>query len=346
VSSDKLRELLRRAGELAGIDEDLSEVFDRAQSDRDREVEQIRESLPNQRTRKAFDKELRRQEVQHFEKNRKKAEKFRKANARQLEKLRKRLNLDNKDNPYPHLIPAHDWMMVKEVQADLSGFAAKYHAKTCPHKIAVTIIHRSALSYDGEAPKYSYVGESRGAKRARAILAIGLLIVRLSVTTGRKGQGWNRLVKGIPRAALVAALTDPRSKAKLHPNTLDGRHRKAPKEATDGRVGYLNALKSQGLFYTRQAHWREGEDPRRIKGWHDIGANEMPSTVHPSGWKTSLARYWVVSDQYIDAKNAEKRAKLWIAWLAGCLSWAQDEEGRPVPEITYQPETKSASPSG
>lgn len=346
MSSD-IKEILRRAGELAGVDEDLSAIFERAQETRDREVEEIRESLPNQKTRRAFDREMRRLEVKNFETNRKKAEQYRKKNAKQLEKLRRRLKLDNKDNPYPKLIPAHDWIMVKEVQADHSGFAVRYYAKTCPHKIAVTICHRAALSYDGEKPKYSYVGDSAGSNRARSIFAIGMLIVRLSNTTGRKGQGWNRLLKGVPRMAFVAALGDPHDpKNKPHPNTIDGRHRTAPKAATDGRVGYFNALKAEGLFYTRQCHWRDGENPREQKGWHDLSAEEMPSTEHPGGWRTSLARYWVVSNQYVDAKNAEKRARLWIAWLAGCLPWGQDEDGQPVPEISFQPVQTASGPSG
>lgn len=343
--SDDLRDLLRRAGELAGIDTDLGEIFDRARQN-ETETRETRDSLPTRKLKKAFDRELRRQEVTAQDRARVRAEKYRRTNARRLKILERTLRTNGNDNPYPRLVPADLWIMVKRIKADRSGWAAQYYAKSCPHKIAVTMCHRAALSYVNGKPRYSYAGESRGSIRARAIFAIGLLLVHMSKPTRRHGQGWNRVVKGIPQDVFTAALADPNDpRRKPHPNTVNGRHRVSPKETTDGRVGYLNALKAAGLFYSWQCHWREGEDPRSKKGWADILPEEIPSTIpNSSGWRVSLARYWVVSNQFTDAKSAEKRARLWVAWLAGCLPWGKDEEGNPVPEIDYKPVPKSASP--
>ncbi len=254
-----------------------------------------------------------------------------KSNKRQLKKLDKLLEERDIKNPQPMLIPAHLWKQTRHIILDWTGWACRFYSRTCWHKVGVGITNRAALCYDeaGEAT-YSYVGQSRESIRARSILAAGLLWLGLSRPTGRKKQGWSRIVKGIPQDAFLAALSNPSGKTP-HRNTLDGTHRACDKEFTGGSVGYLTALKRAGLLYARQCKWRPGDDPKTHKGWEDIQPEEMAGNLQPSGWFTSTVRYWVVADQYSDPVDAEKKARLWLAWLAGCIPWQRDENGRFVP---------------
>lgn len=325
MSVDKFKEILDRASLIAGTDLNAS-----YHAKRDPEsIEEIRASLPNSRSRKQFDKEIKTAEKRATnETASQRAYKHRKSNKRALAKLEKQLKAAGIANPDPKLIPSHLWKQTQHILADASGWAAKYYSRLCWHRIAVSLIHRAALCYvEDNQPKYSYIGTSREAQRARYVLAVGLLLVGLSTATGRRNQGWMRLVRGIPQAAILAALRDPFTGAQLHRNALDGCHRVVPKivnqhtgkskpAVCDGRVGYLTALASVGLFYTRQLIWREGEDPTEKRGWDDLKPEEHTGEAH-NGLFTSLNRYWIVADQFTDPADEAKRAELYVAWLAG-----------------------------
>ena len=326
---DSLRDILARASKVAGTD--LCAVLDERKS----ETEEIRSELPK-KARRVFDREMRKQNDRKQpepknERERKRAAQNNKANQRQLRKLDKVLKERDIENPYPALIPAHLWKQTRHIILDWTGWACRFYSRICWHKIGVGLAHRAALCYDANGdPTYSYIGQSRGAIRARCILAGALLWLGLSRPTGRKRQGWSKIVKGIPQEAFLAALAYPSGKAP-HRNALDGTHRKCAEDYTGGSVGYLTALKRVGLLYTRQCKWRPGDDPSDQKGWEDIQPEEMAGYLHSSGWFTSTVRYWIVADQYRDPVDAEKKARLWLAWLAGCLPWQRDENGTFVP---------------
>jgi len=336
---NSIRDVLTRASVLAG--EDLVASFESTckkipldadlELDAGDEVERIRVSLPNSKTRKRFDREMQKTAKQATSQSaQQRAFKFRKSNKKALAKLEKALKSAGVENPHPTVIGAHLWKQTQHIIADATGWAAKFYSRLCWHRIGVSLAHRAALCFDEitGVPRYSYVGHSREALRARHVLALGLLLLRLSAHTGRRFQGWMRLVTGIPLAALIAALRDPFSGRRPHRNTVDGTHRAVEKTqnpdtgklentATDGNVGYLTALKAVGLCYTRQAKWRDGQNPAQLKGWADIRPEEMFSAERANGWFTSLNRYWIVSDRFTDPKDAARKAELYVAWLAG-----------------------------
>lgn len=321
---DSLKDILTRASLVAGTD--LCEVLEKRRS----QTEEIRSELPK-KARRVFDRELRKQREPKSERSKKQAAINNKANRRLLRKLDKILKERDIENPYPKYLPAHLWKQTRHVIYDWTGWACHFYSRLCWHKIGVAMAHRAALCYDenGNA-KYSYVGQSREALRARTILAVSLLWLGLSRPTGRKHQGWSRIIKGIPQEAFLAAIANPSGKHP-HRNTLDGTHRDCADDYTGGSVGYLTALKRVGLLYTRQCKWKPGDNPRDQKGWSDILPEEMAGYLHPSGWYTSTVRYWIVADLYTDPVDAEKRARLWLAWLSGCLPWQRDENGAFVP---------------
>lgn len=325
MSDDSLRDVLSRMSVFAG--QDLCAIYD----ERREQTEQIRKELPK-KARRQFDKFLREQTESKSERKRKDAIINNKKNLKRLAKLDKELKALGLESPDPIIIPAHLAKQTRHVINDNTGWAARFYSRLCWHKIGIGLTHRAALCYDESGkPRYSYIGRSRESIRARSILAISLLFFGLSKPTGRRGQGWSRIVKGIPQEAILSLLADPHSKQMRHINALTGTHRACPDNDTGGSVGYLPALKRVGVLYTRQCKWRPGEDPRDQKGWEDIRPEEMAGYLHPSGWYTSTARYWIVADLYKDAKDAERRAILWIAWLSGCIPWQRDEHGAFVP---------------
>jgi len=328
--SDKLRKILQRMSAQDGLDEYISE-YDKAKEANRNEIREIRDALPNRQAKRRYDKEIRREATEKKNYSDKMSIKQRKKSFRLLRKLDAQLKESGAPDCDIRVIPAHVWKMCQHVIADSSGWAARHFAKNCPDKIGMTLIHRAALSHtkDGDKQQYSYTGDSPGSVRARKILAHGLLFEMLARRTGRKGQGWNRIVKGIPQAAIQAVLRDPYSGQRPHINSINGTHRKCQSDDTSGSVGYLTALKRVGFCYSRQARWRQGDDPRDLRGWKDIQPNEMVSRHHNSGWYTSSARYWIVSDSFMDAKDGAKRAQLWVAWLAGQQSYTDtDSEGQ------------------
>lgn len=294
------------------------------------EISEIREKLPNRTTKKAFDRALKNLRP----KNRQKEAKRNRANdIRRLHKLQKRLEKTHGPGTVPELIPSHLYKQTWQCVADSTGAAVIMYLEACPHSIAKTRIRRVALCPDDQGVyKYSFAGNSRGAIRARATAALGLLLVGLSrYKGGRKGQ-WKRLVKGIPLKSLREALTHPAIRDEIpHINTIIGKHRADPDNLlTDGGVGYLRALKNGEFCYTMQARWREGEKPNQ-RAWRDIKQNEIVPGKTDSGWKVSLLRFWIISDEYTSPKDAEVRAKMWLDHIAGTLPpEAPLPEARPV----------------
>lgn len=319
--TNRLKEICSRLIVYSGLDElESKECVDnafRTHNDVDDVDEQIRsiKSNYNRQERHIFDKELKKE---RSEKSVKESSRKQKKNARLLLKLEKRLKTSNAIDVKPRIIPEHIWKQTTHIIADSSGWAARYYSSHCKHRIALSLIHRAALSYDDIGkPRYQYNGDSCESLRARRTLALGLMLILLSRKTGRHGQGWNLIVKGIPQSCFVAALRDPWTGQRPHSNTINGTHQKSNEFETDGSVGYLKALKNVGFCYTRQARWRDGANPKNIKGFADLMPNELASKVHPSGWRTSLVRYWIVSSEFLDAKSIDKRTKLMIAWIAG-----------------------------
>jgi hypothetical protein len=268
---ENIRDILKRAGNLAGTD--LLSIYDSRRGIED-EIERVRKELPNQQTRKRFDRELDQQSKRKRKAKQRQNEAIRnrKSNRTALARLEKRLRAEGIDNPKPKLIPAHLWKQTRHILADHSGWAARYYSKLCFHKIGVSICHRAALCYDADQkPKYSYIGNSRESCRARFVLASGLLLLCLSRSTGRRGHGWNRLVSGIPQRAFLTALRDPFTGRLPSSSSFNGTHHKTDdKKVTDGNVGYLTALKRVGLLYTRQTKTAEKHLAKNIKGWADI----------------------------------------------------------------------------
>jgi hypothetical protein len=325
------KDVLTRASKIAGTD--LFELFSRQQS----EIDEVRNDLPR-KARKKFDEELKSQKVSPTDKRRIQAIINNKKNKTKIKKLERALERYGIKNPVPREISFHLERQSKIIISDHTGWAARFYSRICPHKIGVGLVHRAALSYDQDGkPRYSYAGNSRGANRARSILAYGLLLIGLSSPTGRKGQGWSRIVKKIPMDAFLAIFTDPSSGETPHRNTIGGGiHRESSDEETSGKVGYLSALRNVGLVYTRQAKWRPGENPADLKGWADIEPEEMAGGLHPSGWYTSLLRYWIVTDRFTEPRDAAKQAKLWIAWLSGNIPWHREEDGSYTPSRLHE----------
>lgn len=354
---ESLEEILKRASVLA--DQDLGEIYEKHRS-RDREIyteslktvsenankiaieehekqkslsEELREGLPK-KARRRYDKELRSQILKKRDQEKRRAYATNKSNKRMLRKLDTYLRNTGIENPNPQLFPHHLWKQTKHILADSTGWACRFYSRMCWHKIGVGLANRAALCYDDQGrPRYSYAGNSRGSYRARAVLALALLLLGLSRPTRRRNHGWSRIIRAIPQTEFLSALSDPSNKNARKPfrNTLNGSHRKTAKDDTSGSVGYLTALKRIGLVYTRQAWWKPGGDPSKLKGWEDIQPEEMLGSLHPSGWYTSTARYWIVADRFQDPRDAEKRARLWLAWLAGNIPWQRDEHGAYVP---------------
>lgn len=333
----KLKEALTRASQIAGTD-----LFERFSSVRDPEkvIQEARDNLAIARARKRFDMELDRQaKAATKETPTRRANRLRKSNKRQLEKLDKALKSAGFEVESPRNIPAHLWKQTQHILADSTGWAAKYYSKLCWHGIGVSLIHRAALNYDSDnKPSCSYAGTSRESLRARSVLALGLLLIGVSKPSGRHGQGWTRLVSGIPQAAILAALRDPFTGERPHRNTLDGTHRQSDK--LNGDLGWLIALKRVGLTYTRQVKWRSGDDPSARKGWANIRPDEVASREKPGGWFVSLARYWIVTAEYIDVKDAARRAELYVAWLSAS---AYPEPVEPDTLKTREPEQETGS---
>jgi hypothetical protein len=238
--------------------------------------------------------------------------KVRKSNLRLLSKLKSRVKEIIGYDAKPKFISADLWYDCAVILWDKSAKAIKEFSVQCQNKIAISRLNRAALGICDENGKraYSYVGDSRGALRARRIFALGWLLMNLSVGTRRKGP-FNRLVAGIPQSALRAVLRDPSTGEQVHRTTISGEHR-STRQA--GEIGYLDALKESGFCYTRQAKW-QGDAPN-IKGWEDI--RDVERAGQNGEWQFSMARYWIITSRFSDSADETIRSRLWIDYIAGC----------------------------
>lgn len=324
---DRLRDVISRLS--AQTDLDLVDIYDQAKSVKDpddldlneehrKDAKKQRDLLPNRPTKRAFDRELKKKPKN---KRTQEARRNRSADIRRLKKLRKQLDEQYPEGTIPALVPTHLYKTVKQIVADTTGAAAELYLSTCPHKIAATNIRRNSLAVgdDGKA-KYSFSGINQGAIRARYLCALGLLLVGLSKKTGRKGDRWNRIVKGIPQSVLIQAISHPSKDAKpVSKSAFNGTHDKTQRTtAIDGSVGYLRALKNGELLYTRQAHWLVGGKPQ-TRGWDDLKPYEVAPGIIDGKYKVSYARYWILTDEYTSPKDAARRAELFRDWLGGNL---------------------------
>lgn len=323
---DRLRDIISRLS--TSTDLDLVEIYDQSKSVKDetdpnelhrKQVQEKRATLENRKIKRTFDKQLKKKPKKN---DRTREIKRNRANdARRLKKLQKQLDAQYPQETIPALIPTHLYKEIKHIVADTTGGAAKLYLAMCPHKIAVTNIRRDALAIgpDGVA-KYSFSGVDQGAQRARYIVALGLLLIGLSKRTGRRGDRWNRIVKGIPQSVLIDAISHPAKDSKpVSYSAFNGTHDKTQREsALDGSVGYLRALKNGGLLYTRQAHWLVGGKPQS-RGWNDLQTNEVAPGLIDGKYKVSFCRYWLLTDEYISVKDAAVRAQLMADYLGGNL---------------------------
>lgn len=327
---DSLKDILKKASIISGYD--CVEAFEKGKTDRTENVlsTPIEESSPPVTTRLSRRTKKERQRIetaQRMSDRQRRSTLYDKKNKSKLAKLKARLKKAGVKNPEPKNIDQRFFERSAFITMDSSGWAGRFFARLCWHKVGIGLIHHAALQ-----PGRNYSGSDPTALRSRRILATGLNLIDLSSPSARKKQGWNRVCKGIPQSALLNCLIDVNSRKIPHPNTLCSKHKKNDDENYfGGDISYLHALRRAGFCYNRQCKWKPGEDPSTKKGWHDIQPNEMMGALHPSGWYTSTVRYWIVSDQYTDTSDAERRAKLWLAWLAGTIPWQRDEIGAFVP---------------
>lgn len=316
-----LRESIARLQSTTGI-ANLSEFFDKSRAGRSLEnpdktaIDDTRKALDNRQKKRAFDKALKDSKPQDRAKESK-----RNANRdlRRMRKLQRQLEKTHGVGVVPECFPSHLWIQTKLVVSDATNQAGTYYANKSQNKIGIGLLHRAALSPDSDGKnRYTYTGNSRGSVRARSILALGLMMLSLSRPTRRRDR-YKRIVKGIPQTLILEALNHPANTKDIHINTLTGKHRESiDNKPTSGDVGWLDALKNIGFLCHWQARWKDTEKPD-LKGWHDITANEISPNVKPGGWLVSLNRYWIVTDQYTDPKNAAIRAELMVANMAGNL---------------------------
>jgi len=350
-----IHNILNKLSQVVGV-ENLDDFYKKARTTENDsvnpEIDRVRETLPNRQARSRYDKEIKRQR----KKEKHSARKIKRANLRIIARIKEKLMRGGVENPFPEIISAHLWLDCQAMIADATGKVIREYARNFENKIALARIHRAALGMvmgdggedfeksaqdfpvsnnevdltrDVTIPEksatraYSYAGSDVGALRARRIFALGWLLVKISKGTARKGK-YNRLVANIPQAALLGALRDPYTGRQVHRTTVSGRHRYA---GQPGEIGYLDALKAADVLYTRQAIWK-GDKPT-TKGWEDIRPEEVAGTT-PEGLHFSLDRYWIISSQYTDPKNAAERAIMWCDFLAGCQPWEAWLQPEPV----------------
>lgn len=319
--ADRLRDIISRISSNTG--QDLLPIYDGAKTvpkkdePKDPSPEQIREHLDNKIPKKVFDKALKSKKPKQRTKE---ARRNRARDLRRIDKLRRQFKNRYGPQDIPSYIPSHLYIQTKDIVQDTTGGAAEIYLKHCGHKIAVTLIQRAALAPDENGVnKYSFAGDNREARRARCICALGLLLVGLSKRTARRKDRWSRIVKGISIGMLCSALAHPSSDSKKpHHNTISGAHRWDQKDAIDGAVGYLDALRNVGFCYSLQAHWKEGVKPDH-RAWKDIQQKEIVQQRTKSGWRVSFLRFWIVTDRFKDPINSATSAELWVAHLAGSL---------------------------
>lgn len=234
------------------------------------------------------------------------------ANLRVIARLKKRYKNLIPNGLEPTGIPYDIYVDCQIIVSDRTGKSIAGFSHQMKNKIALARTNRAALAIDSDGrAMYSYRGDSRGSQRARAIFATSWLLWRSSRGTNRSGP-WNRLVTGIPQKRIIAAIT-PYGERK-HVNTFSGRRRRGQ---NPWDIGYLNALKQSGMVYTRQAKWSvsEGNKPT-ARGWEDYRESERGG--ERNGLAFSLARYWIISDQYTSSRNPKIKQHMMIDYIAGC----------------------------
>lgn len=171
----------------------------------------------------------------------------------------------------PRLVPRSEWVMCQAILADRSGRAVRSYFRAEPNKVGIGAIRQAALVPAGEhGTRYTWADE-----RARAIAALGLVMLRMSVPTRRKGI-WTSVLRGLPVGVFCKLLRDPFTRRPKARTTITGRHRRGGCVG-NGQVGYMRALREVGFCYGQQLHPKHC-DPCELVG--------------TSGWAT--ARRWVV----------------------------------------------------
>lgn len=174
------------------------------------------------------------------------------------------------DGARPRLVPRSEWVMCQAILADRTGRALRSYFRAEPNKVALGAIRQAALAPTEHGCRYTWADE-----RARCIAALGLLLLRMSVPTQRKGI-WTSVVKGLPVGVYRAILQDPHTGKHKSRSAIVGHHR-AWGTVANGQVGYMRALREVGFTYGQQLH------PKHCTPCELVGT---------SGWAT--ARRWVV----------------------------------------------------
>ncbi|UCC74372.1 MAG: hypothetical protein JSV86_07390, partial [Gemmatimonadota bacterium] len=252
------------------------------------------------------------------------------------DKVRRRLRDLGIKNAEPKEIPT--WLFERVQSCIADGRCARIWLDQHPNKVATGLLKPALVG--------GLAGGGSRARRNRMLVAELLLLLGLSVPTKRRGDCFKFLVKGVPEAAILAALRDPETGKRPGRSTLAGTHRgklerneygKVTDTRTDGTVGYTRALKNLRIIYTRQARWRGDSKRPPTRGWENATANELPPVVTKSGWRVSLNRFWIVTPQYSDPYNDAEKARLYAAFLDGIEPYN--------PELYVSPFSEPASPS-
>lgn len=316
VCINSLRNILKRIEQGQGVD-GLVDAYDstRKTPEKSHETQLTSGQKELKKTRTAHNRAIPRPKKNHHKKREQ-------ANLRVIARLRKQYQNLIARGTEPKGIPYDIYVDCQVIISDRTSKTIQGFSRQLKNKIGLARINRSALGIrdDGKA-LYSYRGDSRGSQRARAIFATGWLLWRLSRGTNRKGP-WNRLVTGLPQKRMIAAIT-PYGERK-HVNTFTGKRREGE---NPWDIGYLDALKESGFCYTRQAKWSvsKGNKPT-AKGWEDYRESEKGG--ERNGLAFSLARYWIISDQYSASSNPEFIQKMLVDYVAGCQPidvWISDQ---------------------
>lgn len=198
---------------------------------------------------------------------------------RQRDRMAKRY--PNEEPPELANCPRSVLIMARDCLADPSGGALKVWFGRQRNKVAVGLIRIAALvpGRDGRT-RYTWADS-----RARAIAALGLVLLELSTPTVRKGR-WSRLVRGYPRSLLCKLLANPYDRDRVPcANTLGGVH--VPGATLEsGQVGYLRALELSGFLSRQQLPAHQVDNFERWRVPKGTGQVE----THASN------RYWIVTD--------------------------------------------------
>ncbi len=151
-------------------------------------------------------------------------------------------------------------------------------------------------------------------ERARAIVILGCVIVGNAHASRRKGKH-RYLVRGFTRGAFAAICRGGRGRA-LHLNTISGQHRMGAPDHS-GELGYLDALKRAGLFYSQQlpaeqvTPWERWKVTRGKRGGD--GTEDLSVTTN---------RYWLINPNPYDGHLVAEVRVMLLAFAESALSSA------------------------